>query len=316
MKSSQSSQLMALAKRQGGLLTREQVLALRLSNSQWRTLAKNPFWEKAGRGVLRIAGQIRTWEQRVWAACLETGGHASHKTAAWLWRLDGLGTSPPRELDVIVRYENLRKSKGAKVHRSRTLTDAHLAKPQGIPRTTLLRTLIDLAEVLTEEDYEDAYDSAVRKDMELPGELKQMLARFPGYGHKGIATLKSLLDEGLRAVDSALEVKVRRLIRKSKLPAPVEGHQVFDGNIIIGKLDFAWPDNKPRVAVMAQGAKYHQKTKRWNTDNDQSGDLSSMGWRVLPCSMRHVNDPYAREKFVLRLKRSLAGFESAAEFED
>jgi hypothetical protein len=49
---------------------------------------------------------------------------------------------------------------------------------------------------------------------------------------------------------------------------------------------------------------------------DQQSDLSSMGWRVIQCSMRHVKDPHAREQFLTRLKRALAGYESAAEFQD
>ncbi|MFT3838209.1 MAG: hypothetical protein QM723_14600 [Myxococcaceae bacterium] len=316
MNSTQNAKFLKLVREQSGVISREQATELKLTVGQWRTFTRSKAWEKAGTGVIRVAASQLSWEQRVWIACLETGGHASHKTAGWLFRLDGLGKSAPRELDVVVKIDNQRTTNRAKVHRSRTLTDAHLAKPKGIPRTTLARTLVDLAEVLSEGDFEDAYDSAVRKEPTTPAEVKELLKTLPRRGQQGIGMLKSLLDENLRAVDSALEVKVRRLIRKNKLPAPEEGVPLFDGNEIIGRLDFAWPNNRPRVAVMAHGAKYHQKNRRWHKDNDQYGELSSMGWRVVPCSMVHVEDPDAREQFLKRLKRSLAGFESAAEFKD
>lgn len=316
MKPDQNAKFVKKAQQQGGVITHEQAIELKVSAGQWRTFTRSKLWENVGTGVIRQAGQPLTWEQKVWIACLETQGHASHKTAGWLYRLDGLGKYAPAELDVVVKFDNRRTTNRANVHRSRTLTDEHLAKPKGIPRTTLARTLVDLAEVLSEGDFEDAYDSAVRNEPTTPAEVKELLKTLPRRGQQGIGMLKALLDENLRAVDSALEVKVRRLIRKNKLPVPEEGVPLFDGNEIIGRLDFAWPNNRPRVAVMAHGAKYHQKNRRWHKDNDQYGELSSMGWRVVPCSMVHVEDPDAREQFLKRLKRSLAGYESAAQFED
>src|SRR5947209_3963022 len=141
MNTDQSSRIVALARQQGGVVTRQQAFELELTSSQWHNLSHNRMWARAGSGVLRLAGVPLTWEQRVWIACLESGGHASHKTAGWLWRLDGLGRSAPKEVDVTVHFDNRCTTKTAKVHRSRTLTADHLAKPQGIPRTTLARTV-------------------------------------------------------------------------------------------------------------------------------------------------------------------------------
>src|SRR5438034_299544 len=159
-----------IAERQAGVLTLEQALSAGVTRGRRQTLISGQRWEVVGRGVYHVRGAPPSWEQRAWIACLETGGVASHRTAAWLNRLEGIGR------------------------------------------------------------------------------------------------LDALLDLRSRSVDSALEVKLRRLLRTHHVPTPAAGVNVFAGGVYIAKLDFAWPYNRPRVAVMAQSSRWHGNTDRSNRD--------------------------------------------------
>jgi hypothetical protein len=262
---------------------------------------------EVARGVYRLPGAPETWEQRAMAACMATGGLASHRTAAWLFGLDGVGRYPPRQLEVILPFTGKGRSKLATVHRSRTLLPSHAAKRPGIPRTNLARTIIDLSEVLDAKAMDLAFDSALRQQPDLRSWVLRMLKNWPRRGHQGIAGLRALLAERDAALDSALEVKVRRLIRSAGLPTPRAGVDVVHDGHHIAKLDFAWPNNRPRVALMAHGAKFHGNTPRWIRDLEQASELSGLNWRVLQTTWDEVE--HRPERLVITLRRALEGYD-------
>lgn len=186
--------LTAQAKAQAGLVTRAQAFEAGLTRYQIATRLTAGELIEVARGLYRVAGVPETWEQRVWAACLATGGLASHRTAGWLFGLEGLGRSPPREADVIVPFAASATSPVATVHRSRTLHASHAARGAGIPRTTLARTIIDLAEVLEPKALESAFDSALRQQADLRASVLRVLKGWPRKGHQGIAPLRALAE--------------------------------------------------------------------------------------------------------------------------
>ncbi len=300
----------SLAAQQAGLVTRSQAVEAGMSDGQFRAERAAGRWEPMGTSVFRIAGAPETWEQRVWAACLETRGVASHRTAGWIWRLDGLGRRSPAEIEVLVAFENKRTSDGADVRRSRTLLPTHVTMRSGIPRTNLARTVLDLSEVLDADALELAFDSALRMQADLRSWLKRLLRPLPRRGHLGIGRLAALLDETGLAVDSALEVKLRRLLRQAKLPTPQAGVDVVEDGEHVARLDFAWPGNRPRVALMAHGARWHANTRRWKRDLTQASQLTGLGWRVVQCSADDVER--RPEALVENLRRALAGFDGSA----
>jgi hypothetical protein len=72
-------------------------------------------------------------------------------------------------------------------------------------------------------------------------------------------------------------------------------------------LDFAWPTNKPRVALMVHGAKFHGNTPRWIRDLEQASELSGLAWRVVQTTWDEVER--RPERLVLNLRRALSGFD-------
>ena len=85
-----------LAERQHSLIGREQALAYGMTRGQIDARLRSGKWEAAARGVYRVAGSVPTWEQKVMAAVLATGGDAaaSRRSAAALWKLPGFRPGP------------------------------------------------------------------------------------------------------------------------------------------------------------------------------------------------------------------------------
>ena len=95
--------------------------------------------------VYRLAGAPRSPEQALLASCLAAGpsAAASHRSAAWLWRLRGFD-DPHTEITVAAGQPALAATV---VHRTRTLDRIDVSRRSRIPVTTPARTLFDLGAV-------------------------------------------------------------------------------------------------------------------------------------------------------------------------
>jgi hypothetical protein len=95
------SMLRSLANRQFGLVSRSQALAAGLSQRAIGRRLQSSQWERLYPSVYRLPGAPRSWEQKLMGALLWAGPEAalSHRSAAALWKLDGVA---PGALDVLV----------------------------------------------------------------------------------------------------------------------------------------------------------------------------------------------------------------------
>ncbi len=93
------------------------------------------------------------------AAVLACGGDAvlSHRSAA---ELHGLRATDRSRIEVTLPGRVRRHRAGIQVHRSTTLTAADVTTVDGIPVTTVARTIADLADVLRERGVERALEQA------------------------------------------------------------------------------------------------------------------------------------------------------------
>src|SRR5579864_612105 len=136
----------AVAARQHGVLTLEQAAAAGLARHKVRHLVASGHWEHRGTALLAIAGSPRTYEQDVMAACLVTGGLASHGCAA---RLLGLGVPAFVDAGVTITVgrntsQQAARALGATVHTTRRLGSHDRGRVRGIPVTRAARLVVDL----------------------------------------------------------------------------------------------------------------------------------------------------------------------------
>ena len=117
-----------------------------------------------------------------------------------------------------------------------------------------------------------------------PKALEHRAAELCGRGRPGSAPVRRLLAAlrpGDRALESRLEVKLARLLRKCALPAPVRQHRV--GRY---RLDFAWPSI--RVACECDGFEHHGARLAWKRDRVRLAAIEAADWRVVQVTWNDV----------------------------
>ncbi|MEW6431366.1 MAG: type IV toxin-antitoxin system AbiEi family antitoxin domain-containing protein [Myxococcota bacterium] len=271
----------ATGRRQLGLITTEQLLEAGLTRSAIKWAVRDRRLERVGRRLYRLAGAPTSWRQRAKEALLRCGEHArlSHGSAAHLWRLDGF-EYPPWPIEVTVPHGSyVSQQVGVRVHQSRLDDSRHVVL--GLEVGSVGRTLIDLAVTLDDEALEIALDSAQRRFRHLGPWLLALAETDAARGMAPLAHLAGLvLERQGQHAESALEVRVWRGLRRARhLPPPRLQHEVFDGAGYVMRVDFAWPQE--RVALHADGYRWHARRDAWDTDATQRNRLSAAGWKSL-----------------------------------
>jgi hypothetical protein len=183
---------------QMGLATRAQVLTSGITSSQARTAVAQGRWVRIGPGIYGLAAWPASDARRILAACLVSGGVASHLSAAWLW---GMVTQPPSPPLVCVAHDRRVQSQcgsagghglGAfEVRRSRDLNASSYR--YGIPTTNPLRTLVDLAGSAKTDMLDSALDAALASRLVTPNGLLAEASRMERPGRGGPAVIKEHL---------------------------------------------------------------------------------------------------------------------------
>ncbi|MBX7100162.1 MAG: endonuclease domain-containing protein [Myxococcaceae bacterium] len=273
----------ALAARQLGVISLGQVQGAGVANSTRQHWVVVGRWERRLARVYRVRGAPWTWHQQLLAAVLwaRPSAVASHRSAGWLWGLDGLGPRPPEPVDVTVAHDRrLSLETEVTLHRTRTFPKHIEWWKRLIPVTDLARTLIDLAGVLDETSFELALDSACRSKPRLLQWLERELARLGRRGRAGAAAVtKALRHRVDPALESALEVRVMRALRRAGLPRPLTQCTLHDASgRFLARVDFCWPDRG--VVLEADGWRFHGSRPRWERDLARRNALTHAGYQV------------------------------------
>ena len=247
---SASRQAWDLVERQHGVVTRGQLRMLGYGPEAIRHRLATGRLHRLWPGVY-IAGRPRLTQHGHWmGAVLACGPEAvlSHRTAAALWGLVSIGGGPIDEVSVPKHVR--RRPSGIVVHRRFNLAPDDLAVRHGIPVTSPVCTLIDLASALGGDELEAVVNAADRLDLADPDQLRAALDRAPPRA--GVGILRRLLDRlTFTLTDSALERRFLPLARRAGLPPPLT-RQVVNGY----QVDFWWP--ALGLVVETDGLRYHR----------------------------------------------------------
>jgi hypothetical protein len=204
------------------------------------------------------------------AAVLALGPHAvlSHRDAAVL---HGLRRGERRAIDVTAP-RRARRRRGITVHETRPLHPADHTRVEGIPVTSVPRTLLDLAERLPPTQLRRAYEEAERLRLLDVRAIQALLER--SNGRRGVPALRALIGYDPSAAveaESELELRFLDLVRQARLPPPrmnvlVEGYLV----------DAYWPSARLVVELQGYGRSPGARSRR-----------RGHGWRrrSRPCSL-------------------------------
>jgi hypothetical protein len=262
-------------RRQYGVITRAQALADGMSPREITRAVEGGAWERLHPGVYHLSGSPPSSYATLLAACLATGGRASHQSAAWLW---GFLPRPPPLPTVSVKTTSRGNRRAVITHRVGGLGAA--ATWLGIPCTGPARTVVDLAGVVHGAQLEEAIDVGLAQRRFTLGELAQELARRSRQGRSGVGLLRRVLgDRGYVGVPypSVLESRVLRLLARGGI-RPTDVEKKVLGTEGRYRLDITLAD---RVAMEVDGYAFHADPEAMARDHRRRNDLAALGWTVL-----------------------------------
>ncbi|MDQ3758897.1 MAG: DUF559 domain-containing protein [Actinomycetota bacterium] len=195
------------------------------------------------------------------------GALLSHASAA---SLRGMRRSNSSYVDVTVPAGRpLRRLKGIRCHRA-DLRPQDISAVDGIPTTSVARTLLDLATQIGYEGLEKAANEAVVLEVFDMREMKDLLRR--SNGHRGVRKLRHVLEHGDLSGEnvpkSGLEERFARLCAQHGLPKPGINRWILLGDEY-HQVDFFW--RSERVVIEVDSKRYHQTG--WKLTRDARRDV-------------------------------------------
>lgn len=244
------------------------------------------------RGVYAVGWPRLTRERRWMAAVLACGDRAalSHRSAASLW---GIAAEKRGAIDISVRRRSELRRPGLRVRGRPSLSAEDIVIRDGIPVTTVVRTLVDLATELGPHPLERSVNEADKLDLIDPETLRSALDAYAG--EPGVKTLRDLLDKRtFRLSDSYLEILFRAIARRAGLPAPLTKHVVNGFEV-----DFFWPELG--LVVETDGLRYHRTpaTQARDARRDRAHVLAGM----TPLRFTHYEIRYESSRIRNELSR-------------
>jgi hypothetical protein len=267
-----------VATRQRGTVAHHQLLALGVSEDQITRWLAAGWLHRLHEGVYAVGHRDLPRGGHFMAAVLAGGDGAvlSHASAATHL---GLRSSSASVVDVMVPRSGERDRDGIRFHRPRFFGPDDVRLFDGIPCTTVARTLVDLGAVLRLDQLERAVEQAeLLQVLDVKG-VADVLARISRP--RGVRNLRRCL--GAERLDASLtqsrgELAFLVLCRDAGLPRPVLQHAVEHAPGRWHKVDFAWPDH--RLAIEVDGAEVHGTRAAARRDRRLDREIRATGWRV------------------------------------
>jgi Transcriptional regulator, AbiEi antitoxin len=270
-----------LARRQHGVVSTLQLLGLGLDRRAIHQRVAAGWLQAVHRGVYAVGAVPRTAEMQDMAAVLACGPAAllSHRSAAVRW--DILRYAPKIE---VTAPRSRAPRAGIVVHRSRLIHDEDRGLVDGIPVTSVARTIVDLAEGPERYLTAAVREAELRRLFDLQA-IERTLARLPG--RRGRYRLRGMLAayrHEPRFTRSGAERRFLEICRTHGLPVPL-------ANCWIGEfeVDFYWPD--ARLAVELDSPTFHMTTHAFHADRGGTGCWPPRASKWCACRSRTSRGP-------------------------
>jgi very-short-patch-repair endonuclease/predicted transcriptional regulator of viral defense system len=275
-----------VAARQHGVISRVQLLALGVGKDWIHHKVGTGWLIPIHRGVYAVGHRNRSRETMWMAAVLASGDGAvlSHRPAGALWGLCRSQGWPEATVPA-----QRRPRRGIVLHRSELPADERTVH-DGIPVTTVSRTILDLATVLDVRGVEKAINEAEIKLLWDELSLYDLLHRYPRRpGNKNIRAALAKRREGPTPTKSDLEELLIRFADKGGFPRP-ETNVVVEGF----EVDCIW--RRQRVIIEVDGWETHKTRAAFERDREKSRILQAAGWRCVPVTHRQIEHTSAEVK--------------------
>ena len=304
-----------LALRQAGVFTSAQAAELGADGCLRRRRVAAGTWVRPGRCVYRLRDHPITWHTGLWVAVLEAGGRVavSHRSAAQMLEMPGQWRDA---IEVTTREGGDHHITQGRLHQTSWLPPDHIVTIDGLPCTSVARTIFDLADdpkpwerrseaglAIHEKRIRRLMNNALRDqgltiDMEIA-----MLAALGKRGRSGTTLIRRLLAEfrpDEPPTESGLEDLFLAVVAAAGLEAPGRQVSLGDDNRFTGRVDFVYRHARLIIEVDSE---FHDGPDDRHADRWRDNELHALGWRVIRVRYRDlVREP---DRVVAVLRRAL-----------
>jgi very-short-patch-repair endonuclease len=268
-----------LAEQQHGLVTRAQLRELGLGPGAIDYRVGSGTLVVVRRGVYALGHSALRPQARALAAVLGSSADAalSHAAAAAHWEVR---PSAAALIDVTVP-RRIRGQRGIRHHFADLPAD-QITIHDSIPVTTVARTIVDLAGVVSEPALRRAMEAAEAARL-VDWAQVEALAQDRRRGVRELRVILAEREVGARVTKRELEAAFLDLLRREGLPLPATN--AFVGGF---EVDCVWRD--ARLVVELDSRRFHGTDGAFERDRARDRRLAAAGWTVVRVTWRQIHD--------------------------
>lgn len=280
------NEALRVAASQGGVIRLDQALGYGITNSAISRRVHRGSWQRIARSVYRLIDMQEPRDLVRAAIAALPQAVASHETAAEMHRIARL---PKGKAVVTVHAKTTHTFPGVTIHRTRDLAESHMTVAEGLPVTTLPRTIVDLSANLHPSHLAAIVDDLVASKRLNLDRLSCLAASVARRGKAGSTTLRSLLnerDDAEISIASRLERRGLTVLLDAGLPRPVLEYPAPWNES--RRIDAAYPD--ARIGIEWDSMSWHTQVAAFQRDRVRDRLALLEGWRVFRFTWHDVTE--------------------------
>jgi hypothetical protein len=225
-----------------------------------------------------------------------------------LW---GLLETIPREIEVATT-RNIRDSQINQVRRETRRNSDHTPTPpdratvrfhrvgrlpadqlgvlEGVPVTSVERTLLDVCGTTLPWVFNEALDRALRRNLTSLERVWDFLESERRSGTAGVQRLRNALilrSEEVGTSRSNLERRFLTLLREAGMPLPELNQEIRGPDGFCAVVDMIYRDS--RLVIEIQSYAHHSSLRAFNNDAERLGTLAGLGYRTLEVTADQIH---------------------------
>lgn len=287
---------------QHGLVTLQQCRDDGMTRAQLRTLVRSGRLERLAPSVYGQPDRGPSWHRSLWLAHLHAGPDSciSHLAAA---RLHGCEEAPEGAVSITCSPGTRSGPPDARRHLQTDVTADDIEKIDGLPVTTLIRTVVDLASVMHIARLRVLAKREITDGRVTAAQIGGRLDDLRRSGKPGVLKLCQVLDDagpGEGLARSRLEQLLDEALKIGGLPAPVHEYPLPGRGAVTGFVDRCWPE--AQWIVEADGRKWHTRHLRFEHDTTRRLEAQGAGFETTPVIWEHLSsDPEGTATLLRRI---------------